>query len=484
MNYKVIGKIISQILAIEAALMLPAVIISVCDGEANAAKAFLLTMGITFVFGGIFALLSRNAKKGFYAREGLVCVGLGWIFLSLFGCLPFVISGEIPHFVDALFEIVSGFTTTGSSILENVELLTRGMLYWRSFSHWLGGMGVLVFILAVLPKSKDSGGFSLHLLKAESPGPDVGKLMPKLGQTALTLYSIYIGLTIINFVALIIAKMPWFDALCTTFGTAGTGGFGIKVDSMAGYSPAIQIITTVFMLLFGVNFNCYYWLLLRNFRSVFKNEELRLYLGSFVAATALITINTLKMFSSVGEGLRHAAFQVSSIMTTTGFATTDFNNWPAFSKAVILLLMIMGACAGSTGGGFKCARVLIIFKNLKRNIKKMLHPQSVQIIRADGEPLRESVVEGTNVYLIAYSFIAVASFLIVSIDGFSVETNLSAVLSCFNNIGPGLDVVGPMGNFSGYGIFSKLVLTLDMLAGRLEIFPILVLFSGRTWKAH
>lgn len=484
MNYKVIGKIISQILAIEAALMLPAVIISVCDGEANAAKAFLLTMGITFVFSGIFALLSRNAKKGFYAREGLVCVGLGWIFLSLFGCLPFVISGEIPHFVDALFEIVSGFTTTGSSILENVELLTRGMLYWRSFSHWLGGMGVLVFILAVLPKSKDSGGFSLHLLKAESPGPDVGKLMPKLGQTALTLYSIYIGLTIINFVALIIAKMPWFDALCTTFGTAGTGGFGIKVDSMAGYSPAIQIITTVFMLLFGVNFNCYYWLLLRNFRSVFKNEELRLYLGSFVAATALITINTLKMFSSVGEGLRHAAFQVSSIMTTTGFATTDFNNWPAFSKAVILLLMIMGACAGSTGGGFKCARVLIIFKNLKRSIKKMLHPQSVQIIRADGEPLRESVVEGTNVYLIAYSFIAVASFLIVSIDGFSVETNLSAVLSCFNNIGPGLDVVGPMGNFSGYGIFSKLVLTLDMLAGRLEIFPILVLFSGRTWKAH
>lgn len=484
MNYKIIGKIISQILAIEAALMLPAVIISVCDGEKNAAVAFLLTMGITFVFSGIFALFSRNAKKVFYAREGLVCVGLGWIFLSVFGCLPFVISGEIPHFVDALFEIVSGFTTTGSSILENVELLTRGMLYWRSFSHWLGGMGVLVFILAVLPKSKDSGGFSLHLLKAESPGPDVGKLMPKLGRTALTLYSIYIGMTIINFVALIIAKMPWFDALCTTFGTAGTGGFGIKVDSMASYSPAIQIITTVFMLLFGVNFNCYYWLLLRNFRSVFKNEELRLYLGSFVAATALITINTLKMFSSVGEGLRHAAFQVSSIMTTTGFATTDFNYWPAFSKAVILLLMIMGACAGSTGGGFKCARVLIIFKNLRRSIKKMLHPQSVQTIRADGEPLRESIVEGTNVYLIAYSFIAVASFLIVSIDGFSVETNLSAVLSCFNNIGPGLDVVGPMGNFSGYGIVSKLVLTLDMLAGRLEIFPILVLFSGRTWKAH
>ena len=348
MNYKIIGKIISQILAIEAVLMLPAVVISVCDGEMNAAKAFLVTMGITFVFSGIFALFSRNAKEGFYAREGLICVGLGWVFLSIFGCLPFVISGEIPHFIDALFETVSGFTTTGSSILENVELLTRGMLYWRSFSHWLGGMGVLVFILAVLPKSKNSGGFSLHLLKAESPGPDVGKLMPKLGQTALTLYSIYIGLTALNFIALIIAKMHWFDALCTAFGTAGTGGFGIKADSIASYSPAIQIITTVFMLLFGVNFNCYYWLLLRNFKSVFKNEELRLYLGSFVAATALITINTLKMFSSVGEGLRHAAFQVASIMTTTGFATTDFNLWPAFSKAIILLLMIMGACAGST----------------------------------------------------------------------------------------------------------------------------------------
>ena len=374
MNYKIIGKIISQILAIEAVLMLPAVVISVCDGEMNAAKAFLVTMGITFVFSGIFALFSRNAKKGFYAREGLICVGLGWVFLSIFGCLPFVISGEIPHFIDALFETVSGFTTTGSSILENVELLTRGMLYWRSFSHWLGGMGVLVFILAVLPKSKNSGGFSLHLLKAESPGPDVGKLMPKLGQTALTLYSIYIGLTALNFIALIIAKMHWFDALCTAFGTAGTGGFGIKADSIASYSPAIQIITTVFMLLFGVNFNCYYWLLLRNFKSVFKNEELRLYLGSFVAATALITINTLKMFSSVGEGLRHAAFQVASIMTTTGFATTDFNLWPAFSKAIILLLMIMGACAGSTGGGFKCARVLILFKNLRRSIKKMEVP--------------------------------------------------------------------------------------------------------------
>ena len=484
MNYKIIGKIISQILAIEAVLMLPAVVISVCDGEMNAAKAFLVTMGITFVFSGIFALFSRNAKKGFYAREGLICVGLGWVFLSIFGCLPFVISGEISHFIDALFETVSGFTTTGSSILENVELLTRGMLYWRSFSHWLGGMGVLVFILAVLPKSKNSGGFSLHLLKAESPGPDVGKLMPKLGQTALTLYSIYIGLTALNFIALIIAKMHWFDALCTAFGTAGTGGFGIKADSIASYSPAIQIITTVFMLLFGVNFNCYYWLLLRNFKSVFKNEELRLYLGSFVAAPALITINTLKMFSSVGEGLRHAAFQVASIMTTTGFATTDFNLWPAFSKAIILLLMIMGACAGSTGGGFKCARVLILFKNLRRSIKKMLHPQSVQTIRTDGEPLRENVVEGTNVYLIAYAFIAVASFLIVSIDGFSVETNLSAVISCFNNIGPGFDVVGPMGNFAGFGVVSKLVLILDMLAGRLEIFPILVLFSGRTWKAH
>ena len=484
MNYKIICKIISQILAIEAALMLPAVIIGVCDGTSGSVFAFLLTMAITFVFSGILALISRKAKKGFYAREGLVCVGLGWVFLSIFGCLPFVISGEIPHFVDALFEIVSGFTTTGSSILENVEALSRCMLYWRSFSHWLGGMGVLVFVLAVIPKSKDSGGFSLHLLRAESPGPDVGKLMPKLGKTALTLYGIYIALTVINFAALLIAKMPWFDALCTAFGTAGTGGFGIKADSIASYSPAIQIITTVFMLLFGVNFNCYYWLLLRNFRSVLKNEELRLYLGSFAVATALITVNTLHFFSSVGEGIRHAAFQVASIMTTTGFATTDFNLWPAFSKALILALMIMGACAGSTGGGFKCVRVLLLFKSLKRSIKKLLHPQSVETVRIDGEPVRESVVEGTNTYLIAYVFIAVASFLLISIDGFSVETNLSATISCLNNIGPGFDVVGPIGSFAGYGIVSKLVLTLDMLAGRLEIFPILVLFSKRTWKVN
>lgn len=484
MNYKIICRIISQILAIEGAMMIPAVIIGVCDGTSRSVLAFLLTIAATLVFSGIIALFSRKAKKGFYAREGLVCVGLGWVFLSIFGCLPFVISGEIPHFADALFEIVSGFTTTGSSILVNVEALSRCMLYWRSFSHWLGGMGVLVFILAVIPRSKGSDGFSLHLLRAESPGPDVGKLMPKLKKTALTLYSIYIALTVINFAALMIAKMNWFDALCTAFGTAGTGGFGIKADSMASYSPAIQIITTVFMLLFGVNFNCYYWLLLRNFRSVVKNEELRLYLGSFAFATALITINTLKLFSSVGEGIRHAAFQVASIMTTTGFATTDFNLWPAFSKAIILALMIMGACAGSTGGGFKCVRVLLLFKNLKRSIKKLLHPQSVETVRMDGEPVRESIVENTGTYLIAYVFIAVASFLIISLDGFSVETNLSAMLSCLNNIGPGFDVVGPMGNFAGYSVISKLILILDMLAGRLEIFPILVLFSKRTWKVN
>lgn len=370
MNYKIICRIISQILAIEAALMLPAVIIGVCDGTMQSVLAFLVTIAATLVFSGVLSIFSRRAKKGFYAREGLVCVGLGWTLMSIFGCLPFVISGEIPSFINALFETVSGFTTTGSSILENVELLSRCMLYWRSFSHWLGGMGVLVLVLAVIPKSKDSGGFSIHLLRAESPGPDVGKLMPKLKKTAIALYSIYVSLTVINFVALLIAKMPWFDALCTAFGTAGTGGFGIKADSLTGYSPAIQIVTTVFMLLFGINFNCYYWLMLRNVRSVLKNEELRLYLGSFVVATALITVNTLRMFSSVGEVIRHASFQVASIMTTTGFATTDFNLWPSFSKAVILALMIMGACAGSTGGGFKCIRVLLLFKSLKRSIKK------------------------------------------------------------------------------------------------------------------
>ncbi len=480
MNYKMMGRFIGQIIIIEALFMLPAIGISLYCKEFTAVKSFLLTLLLMALFGGGLLLICRRAKRIFGAREGLVCVGLGWVALSLLGCLPFWFSREIPSFVDAVFETVSGFTTTGASILPNVEAMSKGLLYWRSFSHWLGGMGVLVFLLAIAPGSGESG-FTMHLLRAESPGPDVGKLVPKMRQTAMILYIIYIALTIIDILFLVAGDMPLFEAVCTAFGTAGTGGFGIKNDSMASYSPYLQNVTAVFMLLFGVNFSCFYLLLLKQFKNVFRDGELRLYLGLFAVATGLILWNVYSLYGSLGETLRHAAFQVSSIMTTTGFATTDFDLWPSFSKGILLLLMIVGACAGSTGGGFKCARVLLLFKSLRRNIRQALNPRKVQVVRVNGKPVSEKILENTNAYLAAYVVIAAASMLVISLDGFTVGTNMSAVLSCFNNIGPGLELVGPTRNFADYSILSKLVLIFDMLAGRLEIFPVLALFSRSTW---
>ena len=362
-----------------------------------------------------------------------------------------------------------------------MESLSRGILYWRSFSHWLGGMGVLVFLLAVAPGSK-SNGFTMHLMRAESPGPNVGKLVPRIRSTARILYLIYVLLTVINFLFLFLGGMPLFDSVCTAFGTAGTGGFGIKNDSIAGYSPYLQNVCTVFMLLFGINFSCYYLLLMRQFKNVFRDEELRLYLGLVAGSIILIVINLKDTYGTLAETVRHAAFQVSSIITTTGFATTDFDLWPEFSKALLLCLMLVGACAGSTGGGFKCGRVLLLFKSLHRNIRKILHPQKVQVIRNNNQMVEESVLDNTNAYLAAYVVIIVASVLIVSLDNFSLTTSLSAVVACFNNIGPGLDAVGPTCNFGDFGILSKLILIADMLAGRLEIFPILVLFSRSTWR--
>ena len=356
-----------------------------------------------------------------------------------------------------------------------------GMLYWRSFSHWLGGMGVLVFLLAVSSGDERSKGFTMHILRAESPGPKVGKLVPRMKQTAEILYLLYIMLTVLNIVFLLIGKMPLFDAVCTAFGTAGTGGFGIKNDSIAGYSPYLQNVCTVFMLLFGVNFSCYYMLMLRQVKSVFKDEELRLYIGAVVGSTALIALNLRGMYDTVGETIRHAAFQVASIVTTTGFATTDFDLWPTFSKTILVCLMMLGACAGSTGGGFKCGRALLVFKGLRRSVREIVHPGRVEVVRVNGRPMEEKVLANTNAYLAAYALIIVFSFFAISVDGFSVTTNLTAVLSCFNNIGPGLEAVGPTCNFGGFSIFSKLVLILDMLAGRLEIFPILILFSRTTW---
>ena len=484
MNKKMIGRFTAKIILIEAVFLLPALAISFFRKETEATLGFAYTLLIMLAAGGLLHIFCRKAGKLFGAREGLVCVGLSWIVLSLLGCLPFLFSGAIPNFVDALFEIVSGFTTTGASILSDVESLPKGLLYWRSFSHWLGGMGVLVFLLAVTPGEGKGAGFTMHLLRAESPGPDVGKLVPKMRQTAVILYVIYVVMTIINVVFLLIGDMPLLDALCTAFGTAGTGGFGVKNDSMASYSPYIQTVTSVFMFLFGVNFSCYYLLLLRHLRGVFRDEELRLYVGIAVFSVVLIAINIRNLYGSLSETVRHATFQVSSIMTTTGFSTTDFDQWPAFSKGILLTLMVVGACAGSTGGGLKCARVLLLFKSLHRNVRQILNPKKVLVVRNNGKAVSEKVLENTTVYLVAYMVLAVGSFLLISIDGFNVETNLSAVLATLNNIGPGMAFVGPMCNYSQYSIVSKLVLTVDMLAGRLEIFPILVLLSRGTWRRN
>ena len=481
MNFKIMGRFIAQILTIEGVFMIPAAILCLCYREPGALYGFLIAMAAIAITAGLLFGLCQKAPRALDAREGMVCVGISWIVLSLFGCLPFFLSREIPNFIDAFFEIVSGFTTTGSSILTNVEALSKGLLYWRSFSHWLGGMGGLVVLLAIAPGGKDTG-FTMHLLRAESPGPSVGKLVPRMRKTAIILYLIYVVMTIINVIFLLIGKMPLFEAICTAFGTAGTGGFGIKNDSIAGYSPYLQNVTTVFMLLFGVNFSCYYLLLLRQFKNVFKDEELRTYVIIVAAAIALITLNIRGLYETLEETVRHAAFTVSTVITTTGYATTDFDLWPAFSKGIVMFLMVVGACAGSTGGGLKIARLLILLKSLRRNIAKVLNPRKVRMVRNNGEVMNESIIENTNAYLAAYVLIIIFSYILISLDNFSVGTNLTAVLACFNNIGPGLEAVGPTCNFSLFSDFSKLVLSMDMLAGRLEIFPILVLFSRSTWR--
>lgn len=476
------GRFIGKILFVEAIFMIPALGISLWEREYEAVRGFLVAIAIICTCGGLMMWYGKGSKKRFYAKEGLACVSLCWIVMSLLGCIPFWVSGAIPHYVDALFEMVSGFTTTGASILSDVEIIPKGLLYWRSFSHWLGGMGVLVFLLAISSMGGGDNGFTMHLLRAESPGPDVGKLVPKMRKTASILYWLYIILTIVNFIFLIVGKMPVFDAVCTALGTAGTGGFGIKNDSMAGYSPYIQNVTTIFMLLCGVNFSCYYLLILKQFKSIWKDEELRFYLGIVLGSIALIVWDLRGMYDSFAETLRHAAFQVATIVTTTGFATTDFDLWPSLSKAILLCLMIVGACAGSTGGGFKCGRMLLLMKNLRRSLRKELHPQKIEVVRSNGRPVDEKVLQSLNAYLAAYAIIIFVSFVLISVDGFSVTTNLSAVFACFNNIGPGLEAVGPTSNFGGYSVFSKLVLIFDMLAGRLEIFPVLILLSGTTWK--
>lgn len=482
MNVKSISRTVGLILLITGIFQLFPLLIAVIDHEPKNILAYIESLCLILLVGGALVLFSRGGNRMFSAQEGFAATGLSWIFMSAFGALPFFLSGQIPSYVDAFFEMVSGFTTTGASILTDVEALSRCNLFWRSFSHWLGGMGVLVFLLAVVPGARKNGGTGIYLMRAESPGPSVDKLTPHLRQTAMILYGIYILLTALCIVCLLLGGMPVFDSFCIAFGTAGTGGFAIKNSSMGGYSYFLQTVVTVFMFLFGVNFSLYYMLLLRKFKAVFKNEELRLYFGIAASSIVLIAINISCMYNTVYESVHHAAFQVVSIMTTTGYGTVDFEQWPAFSKAILLSLMFIGASAGSTGGGLKVSRVLLLMKSIRRTIRKALHPRRVQPVYMDGRAVSEEVCDNVNAYLAIYCVILVLSFAIISVDGFSIGTNFSAVASCFNNIGPGFELVGATQNFSIYSDLSKIILSLDMLLGRLEIFPLLLLLSPDTWS--
>lgn len=482
MNVKSISRTVGLILLITGIFQLFPLLIAVIDHEPRNILAYIESLCLILLVGSALLLFSRGGNRMFSAQEGFAATGLSWIFMSAFGALPFFLSGQIPSYVDAFFEMVSGFTTTGASILTDVEALSRCNLFWRSFSHWLGGMGVLVFLLAVVPGARKNGGTGIYLMRAESPGPSVDKLTPHLRQTAMILYGIYILLTALCIMCLLLGGMPVFDSFCIAFGTAGTGGFAIKNSSMGGYSYFLQTVVTVFMFLFGVNFSLYYMLLLRKFKAVFKNEELRLYFGIAAGSVVLIAINISRMYNTVYEAVHHAAFQVVSIMTTTGYGTVDFEQWPAFSKAILLSLMFIGASAGSTGGGLKVSRVLLLMKSIRRTIRKALHPRRVQPVYMDGRAVSEEVCDNVNAYLAIYCVILVLSFAVISVDGFSIGTNFSAVASCFNNIGPGFELVGATQNFSIYSDLSKIILSLDMLLGRLEIFPLLLLLSPDTWS--
>ena len=479
MNISIIRYILGSVLKFEAALMLLPCLVAVIYRESSG-FSFVITILLCLAFGFLLSH-RRPSSTVFYMKEGFLSVSLSWILLSIFGALPFLISGEIPAVEDALFEAVSGFTTTGSSILTDVEALTHCILFWRSFTHWIGGMGILVFILAVLPMA---GGHRMYLMKAESPGPSVEKLVPRVRETAMILYGIYTAMTLLQIILLVVGKMPVFDAFCISFGAAGTGGFGIKNDSMAGYAPHLQVIVTVFMILFGVNFNIYYLILCRKFRQAFRSEELKAYLGIIGASILIMTWNIRSFFPTLGEALRHAAFQVGSIITTTGYATTDFDLWPQLSKTLLLILMFTGACAGSTGGGIKVSRLLIMAKTVKKELFSFAHPRGIKKIKMDGHPVAHETVRAVNIFLIAYMLITAFSVLLISLDDYSFTTNFSAVAATLNNIGPGLDQVGPVENFHLFSRFAKCVLIFDMLAGRLELFPLLILFAPSTWRRN
>lgn len=477
MNYQMIGFVIGRILLTEAALLALPLVTALLYGEP--AGPFLIPV-LVLVLVGLVLSGRKPQRTALYARDGLAVVALAWIAMSAFGALPFVISGDIPNFVDAFFETVSGFTTTGASILTDVESLSRGGLFWRSFTHWVGGMGVLVFVMAILPMTD---GHGMHLMRAEVPGPSVGKLVSRMSDSAKILYGIYLAMTVIEIILLLAGGMPLFDACVHAFGTAGTGGFSSRALSVGTYQNAYyDIVIGVFMLLFGVNFNLYYFLLVRRFREVFRSEELRAYLLIVTASVLAITVNIVHIYGSAATSLRHAFFQVSSIITTTGYSTVDFNTWPTFSKAILVVLMFVGACAGSTGGGIKVSRILILLKSSLADMRKMLHPNAVTTVRLEGKPLTEKNIRGAHVFISVYLVVFVASFLLLSLEQFDLVTTFTALAACINNIGPGLEMVGPMGSFAAFSPASKLLLSFNMLVGRLEIFPMLLLFAPSIWK--
>ena len=477
MNYSIVLYILGCVLKFESAfLVLPALVGLIYREHASVSY---LAVAVLCLILGVLLTHKKPRSTNLYTREGFVAVALSWIIMSIFGAIPFVLTGDIPFYVDALFETISGFTTTGSSILTDVESISKASLFWRSFSHWIGGMGVFVFIMAILPMM---GGSTMNLMKAESPGPSVSKLVPHVKDTAKILYGIYIAITICEATILRALGMPLFDSLTTTFGTVGTGGFGIRNDSIAGYSPAIQITITVFMILSGINYTAYFYILTGKIKELFKIEEVRWYLAIIFGSVAVITWNVRSLYPTFSETLRHAFFQVGSIITTTGYATTDFDLWPALSKTLLVTLMFIGACAGSTSGGIKVSRILILLKMIRKELSLIIHPRQVKKIRMDGHPVDHETLRSANVFLVVYFVLLLTSMLLISVDEFDFSTNFTSVVTVLNNIGPGLNLVGPTQNFSIFSPFSKFVLMFDMLAGRLELFPMMILLMPSTWK--
>ncbi len=477
MNYSMVFYILGHILKFESAFLMLPVIVGLLYGEDDV-TAYLFVAALCLILGMVLSR-KRPASPSLYTREGFVTVALSWIIMSVFGAMPFVLSGDIPSYVDALFETISGFTTTGSSILTDVEALSHANLFWRSFTHWIGGMGVFVFIMAILPLM---GGSTMNLMKAESPGPSVSKLVPHVKDTAKILYGMYLAITVAEIILLCVFGMPLFDSLCTTFGTVGTGGFGIKNSSIAAYSPALQNIVTIFMILSGINYSFYFLILSKKVKDAFHIEEVRWYLLIILISVIAIIYDIRNLYPTIGETARHAFFQVGSIITTTGYATTDFDLWPSMSKTILVVLMFIGACAGSTGGGMKVSRLVILFKTIKKELSLISHPREVRKIRMDGHVVEHSILRSSNVFLVIYFVLLLGSTLLISIDEFDFTTNFTAVVSALNNIGPGLNLVGPTQNFSLFSPFSKVVLMFDMLAGRLELFPMMALLIPSTWK--